>query len=200
MNESEVRNLIRHEVRSFLTQVMLGEVVSNESEQRSTARRTGNEGPISKIRNIQPFGISSRAPAGTGGVLVPVNGDPTHLLLMGHFDTSKPACDDGDTILYDAHGNKISLINGEIKALTEKLAVISSTIKLGSEGSSNPLVLGDLLMEFLSDLLDLIIAHDHYGNLGFPTSPPRNAANFTAKKSSPVNDGTLVSGKSFTEK
>lgn len=200
MNESEIRSLIRNEVKNMKAEIMMGFIVSNQDAQRSSVKRMSLEGEIKNIRNIQNYGISSRAPANTEALIIPVNGDPTHLNMAGHFDKNKPSVDDGELKAYDNFGNIIHLKDGEIKMITDKLAVLSSMIKLGSESSENPLVLGDLLMELLSDLIQLIAVHSHYGNLGFPTSAPINAGDFQSLKASPVNDGTLISDKSFTEK
>lgn len=66
--------------------------------------------------------------------------------------------------------------------------------------ADEPLVLGAVLQTLLSDVLTAIATHTHTGNLGAPTTPPLNAATFTGKKTSPVDDGLILSDIAFTEK
>lgn len=182
MNESDVINLIRKVIRQEMSPIVMGQMVSNETESRSTIKRLGNEGPRKNIRSIMPFGFASKAPANTQAFIVPAGNDPTNQNILGHFDEgNRPALDDGDVALYDAFGNIFKISNGKFQ--------------LGSETSSQNLVLGPALMSFLGQFLDLVANHTHPG-IG---SPPSNAANFESLKSSPVEDNSLLSQKSFTE-
>lgn len=199
MSESEIRRIIRQELREAIAPILMGTIVSNADNNRSSIRRF-SEGEIPNARNIQPFGISSRAPEGMDCLTVPIAGDPTHLNVAGHFDKSRPSGQDGEVILYDAFGHKISLLSDKVKIDSNKTVVNCANILLGSEGSDEPLVLGNILKDLLSDILDKVIAHTHNGNLGYLTSPPSNAAEFLALKVHPVSDGAIISDKSFTEK
>lgn len=105
-----------------------------------------------------------------------------------------------------------------LKSLAGKNSWLTSDAKiLLSHGDDEPtqnLVLGQelktLLSEVLSKLADLSLklsTHTHSGNLGYPTSPPTQAADFielqqefNAKKSSPVDDQKILSDFAFTEK
>lgn len=187
MTESEIRRLIRAEIREALAPIMMGFVVSNENVQRSTMKRTSMEGPTPNVRNIQPFGISSKAPPATEALFVPVNGDPTHVNMVGHFDKAKPeVTKDGETSLYDSFGHEVYLSENKMQ--------------FGSQASANPMMLGDVVQQLFSTLLELIASHNHIGNLGYPTGVPSNAAQFTELKASPVDDGAIISDKCFTEK
>lgn len=182
MTDGELRRMIRDIIRQELTTISMAFVNSNQSNQRSTIQRFKNDGPIPNIRSIQPFGISSRAPKDTDAVVAGVGGDVTHLIMLGHFDKSKPTGQDGETLLYDAFGHVVYLSQDKLQ--------------FGSKSSENPMMLGDLVQDFLSQLLEKIAEHTHPA----PGYPPTNAAEFTALKASPVDDGTLVSDKAFTEK
>lgn len=76
------------------------------------------------------------------------------------------------------------------------------------------LVLGQELKSLMSDLLAQLAihaqttgGHDHIGNLGFKTTPPNQAGDYTTietayndLKASPVDDETILSDLAFTEK
>lgn len=186
MTDGEIRDLIRREVREALAPIMMGFVVSNENVQRSTVKRMSMEGPIPNTRNIQPFGIASRAPVGTEGLMIPVNSDPTHINMVGHFDKSKPDVDEGETTLYDKFGHLVYL--SETK------------MQFGSKASANPMMLGDIVQDLFSNMLQLISDHVHIGNLGYPVGAMSKKAELLELKASPVDDGAIISDKCFTEK
>lgn len=186
MTEADIRLLIRREIMEVLAPILMGKIISNESNNRSTMRRMPSEAPLANLRNIQPYGVSSRAPAGTSCLTIPVAGDPTHINIAGHFDESRPTTKDGECILYDA--------NGHIIYLSE------SKMQFGSKSSANPMMLGDIVLKLLSDLLELIANHRHVGNLGYQTSEPLTQMQFLQLKESPVDDEKIISNKCFTEK
>lgn len=182
MTDGEIRKMVREIIQQELAAISMAFVNSNQSNQRSTIQRFKNDGPISNIRNIQPFGISSRAPVNTDAVVAGVGNDVTHLIMLGHFDKSKPTGQDGETLLYDAFGHVVYLSQDKMQ--------------FGSKSSENPMMLGDLVQDLLSQFLEKVATHTHPA----PGYPPTNSAEFTALKASPVDDGTLVSEKAFTEK
>jgi len=185
MNEAQMINLIRRVVREELAPIMLATLKTNTSVQRSDVQRTPSEGVIQNLRNVQPYGVSSRAPAGTTMMTTPVAGDPSHILMTGAFDPNKPDMSDGETILYNAFGQLIYLKNG--------------SIHLGVKAAAHPVNLGDVIQSVLSQFLADYAAHTHIGNLGAPTGVPNNAAAAEALKSSPVDDGGINSQVVFTE-
>lgn len=94
--------------------------------------------------------------------------------------------------------------------------VSDTNIYLSRSGSAptENLVLGQQLKALMSDLLAQLAihaqttgSHDHIGNLGFKTTPPNQAGDYATfesayndLKSSPVDDETILSDLSFTEK
>jgi len=187
MEEYEIIRLIRQVIKQELAPILMGSVVSNESSSRSTIQRFATESPIGNLRSIQPYGVSSRAPAGTQGLIVPVRSDPTHLNLVGHFDEGKPTTNDGETILYDAYGHVIYLSQ--------------TKMQFGSKSSAQNMVLGQIFKTaFAKALLDQLQLETHTGNLGYPTSVPNNAAQYLEIENSPIDDNAILSDKAFTEK
>ena len=186
MTDSEIRSMIRREIKEVLAPILMATLVSNESSLRSSASRFKGDSPVGNLRNIQPFGFSSRAPANTDCLIIPVAGDPSHLNMVGHFDKTRPEVDaDGQSIMYDAFGHIIFLSENKMQ--------------FGSKSSLNPMMLGDIVQNLLSNFLDKTATHLHTGNLGYLTTAPTNAEDFENLKSSPVDDGKIISHKCFTE-
>ncbi len=75
-----------------------------------------------------PYGLVSRAPAGTVQVTARQGEHPANRLVLLHRDANRPSVADGDVWLYDNHGNQVKLISG-------KVVVKSSAIELG-EGAT----------------------------------------------------------------
>jgi hypothetical protein len=186
MTEAETIRMIRQVIRTELAPILMGTVQSNESQTRSTAQRFTSETPIGNMRSIQPYGISSRAPKQTPGLIVPVNADATHLLLLGHFDEQRPVGADGETFLYNQFGQMVYLSDGKIQ--------------VGTKTSAENLVLGQVFKTFMSEFLQQFIEHTHVGNLGYETAPPSNAEDVVALKESPIDDSAILSDLAFTEK
>jgi hypothetical protein len=90
-----------------------------------------------------------------------------------------------------------------VKALAGKKNFINSDteINLTREGPGNErLVLGDTFKTAYSEHLGIDEIHTHIGNLGYPTFPPDQAAQYAAIKASPVDDALMLSDLSKTEK
>ena len=207
MNDSEIRKLIREEIKQAITPILMGFVSSSKNVNRVLVRRMANEGPMD-VRNIQPYGFSSNPPPETQAILVPLNGDPTNMNSLGNYDTARPKAEVGESIIYNNFTEKLSLLDGVIKAeAAEEINMISERINLGSESATQPLLLGDIVQQLFSDILDLIVAHTHEYVIPLVpapaqpgiTTPPSNAGGFDALKTSPVADGMIKSEKSFTE-
>jgi hypothetical protein len=214
MTESDAIRLVKQVVREALAPILLGTVVSNQSQTTTTMQRFSSEPPVGKLRNVQPYGLSSRAPAGTPGLIIPVDANATNLILAGTYDPSKPTTEDGESILYDAYGHVIYMSQEQVS--------------LGSKTASQNLVLGQIFKTFCDNLLgqlqtamtDLATAMADISTLtvtcsapGFPSSPPINAAAFvalqaqfeaieaqlTALQSSPIDDESILSDVVYTE-
>jgi hypothetical protein len=186
MKEAELVRLIRQVIRQELTPILMAKVVSTEDQNRSSVRRIESEGAIPRLRNIQPFGVSSRAPAGTDCLTIPVAGQATHLIMAGAFDEARPAGDEGETFLYDAYGHMVYLSKDKMQ--------------FGSKASSENMVLGQVFKDFAKQLLSALAVETHIGNLGYATDVPINKADYEALKASPIEDEAVLSDIAFTEK
>ncbi len=82
----------------------------------------------------------------------------------------------------------------------EEFVLVCNNIKLGSDGSSENLVLGQVFKDMMSEVLGALGVHKHIGNLGYLTFVPDNASTYLNKKASPVDDEEILSDKGFTEK
>jgi len=174
MTPEEVISLVRMILRQEFAPILMASIVSTEDQFRCTTRRFAAEGSAPNRRQIKPFGVSSRAPKGTDVVMVPVNGDPTHMNICGEFDQNRPSLDEGETILYAADGHLIYLKNGK-------------TIHVGGKTAASPLVLGDVLKSFATDLLDQVIAAVSAvkdGPVAVTTTPGNPAPTYPALASS----------------
>jgi len=139
MTESEIIRLVKEVIRQEVAPILMATLQSNQNALRSTVSRFSTDTPVGNLRSIQPFGVSSRAPSGTECLIIPIDGNPTHLNMVGHFDKTKPAVQDGETLLYGADGQVLYLKAG-------------GTIHQGSQGANEPVVLGNIMKEALNDM------------------------------------------------
>lgn len=88
-----------------------------------------------------------------------------------------------------------------IKAATsEPVYIVADEIKIGSKDSDENLVLGQVFKSMMSSNLSDNASHKHIGNLGYFTFIPDKAPSYLSRKASPIDDETILSAKSFTEK
>lgn len=186
MTEQEIVRLVRKTIMMELAPILMGSVVSNETQSRNTVQRVASEGTISNVRVVQPYGFSSRAPAGTTTTIVPVQHDPTNLMTIGNFDEQRTVTEDGEVALYNQFGQIIYLSDGKIQ--------------VGSKAADENLVLGKVFKQWAHDLLTQLSLETHIGNLGYLTSVPQNSVQYDALKASPIDDELILSDVSFTEK
>lgn len=131
--------MVRRIIRQEITAITMATLESNQSETRSTFKRYDSEPSITNNRVISPYGFASKAPSGTQCLVVPIAGQATNVSILGHFDQSRPPLQDGEAVLYGADGQVILMKSG-------------GTIHQGSEAASEPVVLGNVLLQALTDL------------------------------------------------
>jgi hypothetical protein len=128
------------------------------------------------------------------------------LVLVGNADGDEDACfviaklsNKEDKIPANAAaGDMVAKANTGTKAwLTSDTKI---NLSRGDQAPTENLVLGQVFKQLMSDILHQLSIETHIGNLGFSTSPPENAAQYVAKKASPVDDSLVLSDVSFTEK
>jgi len=187
MNRREVVDIVRQE----FAQILMGRVAETDSKGRAKARRFGTETPFENARQIQPFGLTSRPPAPMESLVVPINGDPTHLVLVGQFDGDRPATEVGEAALYGADGQLVYLKTG-------------GHVLIGSKAAAEPAVLGNVLKEFLTTFIDALlnapqIGQDIIGPVFLDPALRTNLINYKAQYL--TNAATnIVAQKTFVER
>lgn len=114
---------------------------------------------------MRPYGFASRAPVGTISVTAQMGEHPGNKMTLGHRDKDAPSIEEGESVQYSMGGYRVKVQNGEIF--------------VGKGDDLEHMVVGETLKEFLITLVAALVAHTHIGNLGFSTSPPENAMDFT---------------------
>jgi len=131
---------------------------------------------------------------------------PNDLVLLGFVDDDEDQCFVLKRLTSRADKIPLQAVDGStvIRALSgKKTHLLSDTaILLGRGGAdpTQPLVLGTVFKTAYSTDLDETAKHKHIGNLGFYTTVPDNAAQFTTLKASPVDNGNMLSDIAKTEK
>jgi hypothetical protein len=189
--QSELRAMVRAEIKQQMQVILYG---LHESGDKNTAKVSNvvPGSPVTESRPLMaPFGLASRAPKGKLAVTGRVGDHPAARLILGYRDDSRPEMEEGEAVLYNAHGQEIRLENG--------------AIKIGSAAANEPVVLGLVLKTLLEFAFDTLIAGDFLltTSPGNPTAPnPAKAAELTAKKNEYLTTAAtnILSQLSFTER
>lgn len=144
MDDAEIIRMIRQTIREELAPILMGKVISTESPDRMTVQRYSNETPLDKLRNIQPYGLASRPPSDMTCLTIPIGGDPSHINVVGQFDSARPPIDGGEVCLYGPAGQQIWFGN-------------DGMVRSGARGAANPAVLGDILQTMMQNILNAIL-------------------------------------------
>ena len=75
------------------------------------------------VHRVQGFGLSSMPPAGSHGLIQTVGGRRDHAVIMGmeHPDHRPRNTGAGETILYNAHGDAVSIIKQNIRIKSARI-------------------------------------------------------------------------------
>jgi len=108
--------------RTSLRRAELVEVDDSGEHQLATALGYDEE-RFTKIHRIQPFGMTSVPPKGAHGLVGLVNGRLDQAVLLGiehqsHRPKNTPA---GCTILYNAHGDAVSIVQQNIRIVSARI-------------------------------------------------------------------------------
>jgi len=187
MDEAYLRFMVRREIERFLNVVLHGSAGENTAETEDIEELFPGMPTIEARPVMHPYGLVSRAPKGTISVVARIGEHCGNRQVIGHRDKNRPTVGSGETVLYNQHGQRIRLEAGKIR--------------IGSDASGDPVVLGTETRQMLSQALAAIISHTHTSSApGAPTSPPLNSAAFSSLKASPVDDGAMLSDLVYTEK
>lgn len=166
-----------------------------------------------KIENDGSFEVTFNGPRDDKGAIIGKDGpttmkiDPkgnvqitTNNKQTFRIDREKQtvSVDCGPTqFVMDGKADKITAKSKTVETLGSKLnRVHGDKVKISKSATSEPtepFVLGLVFKEMMEKFLTAVANHQHIGNLGVPTPPPINKAEFEAIKSSPVSDKKVLS-------
>lgn len=179
MIDAELKTYINNMIDAKLSILLTANIGDSDQKNGTIENLYGNANGITQRPIAMPFGVSSKVPRGTSGVVGQSGADRFNRFFMGFFDKNRPMVGDGETSIY-------SVGKYEVRVLKDK-------IQLGKNGTFETAVVGETLAQFINALLDAIVAHDHLGNLGFPTGKPLNAAAFEAARSAFISNEEILS-------
>lgn len=132
-----------------------------------------------------------------GKVLVTTNNEQT-IEVDPDPDTQTVTVTCGPTtFVMDGQNDKITQMASTVETLgSDTNRVQGGNILLSKSPDSSPsepFVLGNVFTNFCTQLLTAIQTHTHIGNLGVPTPPPINMADFMQLAQSPIGDNSILS-------
>lgn len=136
-----IHAMVREIVRQELAHAMLASVQNTDAKWRASASRFGTDPGVPNLRMLQQFGLASRPMDGMESAVLPIGGDPTHLILLGQNDPDRPPLSKGECALYGSDGQVVYLKLGGL-------------VLIGSQTAAEPAVLGNVLKAFLGATLD----------------------------------------------
>lgn len=143
MDESQIRRLIETEVKRHLDIILHGSAGTNTQESEDIDSLYPGMGTIVKRPIMHPYGMASRAPKETISVVVKVGDHPGNRMTIGHRDSERPDdIQEGELVLYNELGQRIYLKVGKVL--------------IGSSSADEPAVLGNVLVDMLTDLIGFI--------------------------------------------
>jgi phage gp45-like len=178
VNESELKHFIVKEIQRQVKIITSGAAGDNTSTTETINELYPGMPAIPNRPVMHPYGFASRAPANTISVVAQQGEHPGNRVTLGHRAKDRPDMDEGESVQYSSGGYQVFVKNG--------------AIFVGKNGTLEHMVVGDQLNTFLKLLLDLIVAHTHTGNLGVPTSPPINVADFNEAKAENLTNSKIL--------
>lgn len=106
----EITRFIREEVKKQLNVILAGEAGDNSSIETETINNLYPGSPqISDRPVMHPYGLASRAPAGTISVTAKHGADAHNRMVIGHRDFARKqlSLDEGEVVLYGAEGEVV---------------------------------------------------------------------------------------------
>lgn len=184
---SQLSRNIRDEIAKQLNILVYG--VSGAANQDTENIRSlfSANAEMTEKTSVKPYGLSSAPLPGVRSLVARIGEHKNSRVVIGHVDQDRPETSAGNTVLYNAYGAKFRLDALEIR--------------LGSEDADEPLVLGNVLLDFLDQLItaiqSLTVICSAPGN---SSSPPINVAQFEALRAQFITLQTLISSSVFTQK
>lgn len=152
MIDGDILRLIREEVRKQVNIILSGQSGQNTNISEDIQNLYPGCPTIPDRPVMHPYGFVSRAPNGTIQVSARQGEHPGNRLILGHRDSARPDIGAGETTIYNQYGQQIYLKQGEIH--------------IGKPASSDPVPLGNELIDFIKAFFIAFKKHQHIGNLG----------------------------------
>ncbi len=124
MNESEQLRFIREEIKRQLNVILCASAGANTEQKETIDELYPGMPSITDRPVMHPYGLSSRAPAKTISVTARVGDHVGNRMVIGHRDKDRPALENGETAIYNAHGVRVTLLKGG------KIAIENDTVEL----------------------------------------------------------------------
>lgn len=108
--DAETIRFVRQEVQRQLNVILSGESGDNSDIENETIDNLYPGTPSIASRPVMhPYGLASRAPAGTIQVTAKQGADPSNRMVLGHRDSNRSGLDldEGEVVLYGADGEVV---------------------------------------------------------------------------------------------
>ena len=186
MISSEIKRLIREEIKRY-TDIVIGSQAGPNTRYTESCQNMASVYPNIEYPIAHPYGYCSRAAAGTVNLTVRQGDRPDNRIVISHRDVNRPEINGGEVLLYNEHGQRIYLENGNIR--------------IGTMDTDNKAVVGNELKSMLQELITLISTHTHITSApGAPTSAPNEATQFLEIKANNVDNDEILSNYVFVDK
>jgi phage gp45-like len=123
----DVARLIHEEVEKYLQIFFNGRTVNSTRTTEGVSNMLPGQDVVPKRPIMRPYGLTSRATDGTGNTVARIGNHPWGVVVLGHLDQNQPDCQTGETVLYNAFGNKVSLKSSEVLIETSGGTSVSLT-------------------------------------------------------------------------
>lgn len=192
MLSPELKREIREEIRQFMRIILPALASSNTSQVESINNLYPGMSEIPDRPIMHPYGLVSRAPVNTNSITARVGEHISNRITLGHIDNERKniSLNEGEVVLYNQFGQQIRLENEKIN--------------LG-KNANEPAVLGQQLLDLLTDIIDKLIAGDLFltTTAGNPTAAnPLRVAELNALKTQYITteDTNIISQEVFLER
>lgn len=163
--DGETIRFIQQEIRKQVNIILSGAAGNNDQFSETIDQLYPGSASLTGRPVMHPYGLVSRAPKGTLQVTARQGEHPGNRLILGHRDGNRPEIGAGETTLYNQYGQQIYLKQGEIH--------------IGKPASSDPVPLGNELIDFIKAFFTAYKQHEHIGNLGAKTLPDPDTETMT---------------------
>lgn len=164
MMDTSIRDFIKAEISKQVNVILSGQSGNNTQFAEDLSNLFPGMPTLPQRPVMHPYGLVSRAPAGTFQVTGRMGDHSGNRVILGHRDSNRPNVNQGEVQLYNQFGQAIYLANG--------------AVCIGSATASDPAVLGNELVTYLNNLLTALKAQTYTIPGVGTTGTPNNAGSF----------------------